>query len=125
LREGRPKGILIHSINSPANPAHKEIRMLKLSVLLFSFVLLTSMLAIAAASKTYQVTGPVLDIKGDVVTVQKGTEKWEIAVDRSTKTTGDLKVGSKVTIEYRMTAATVTVKPAAASKSAAVPPKKN
>jgi hypothetical protein len=89
--------------------------MMKRFALLFSLVLLTSMMALAAASKTYQVTGPVLDIKGDVVTVQKGTEKWEITVDKSAKTTGDLKVGSKVTIEYRMTATTVTVKPAAAA----------
>ena len=98
--------------------------MIKRCVLLLSFVLLTSMLALAAASKTYQVTGPVLDIKGDVVTVQKGTEKWEITVDKSTKTTGDLKVGSKVTIEYRMTATTVTVKPAAAAPKAAATTKK-
>ena len=88
---------------------------MKRCVLLFSLVLLTSMMALGAASKTYQVTGPVLDIKGDVVTVQKGTEKWEITVDKSAKTTGDLKVGAKVTIEYRMTATTVTVKPAAAA----------
>ena len=98
--------------------------MLKRCVLLFSFVLLTSLVAPAATPKTYQVTGPVLDIKGDVITVQKGTEKWEIALDKSTKTTGDLKVGSKVTIEYRMTAATVTVKPAAAAPKAAATTKK-
>ena len=91
--------------------------MVKRFALLFSFVLLTSMLAVAAA-KTYQVTGPVLDIKGDVVTVQKGADKWEINIDKSTKTTGDLKVGSKVTIEYTMTATTVTVKPAAAAPKA-------
>jgi hypothetical protein len=91
--------------------------MIKRIALVFSFVLLTSMMAIAAA-KTYQVTGPVLDIKGDVVTVQKGADKWEINIDKSTKTSGDLKVGSKVTIEYTMTATTVTVKPAAAAPKA-------
>ena len=64
----------------------------------------------AAASKTYQVTGPVLDIKGDLITVQKGSDRWEITRDASTKVTGDLKVGSKVTIEYRMIATTVSAK---------------
>ena len=80
---------------------------------LFLFSLI-SLQCFAAGPKTYQVTGPVLEIKGDVITVQKGTEKWEIALDKSTKTTGDLKVGSKVTIVYQMTATSVTVKPEAA-----------
>ena len=56
----------------------------------------------AAPPKTYQVTGPVLALTDDMITVQKGQEKWEIARDAETKVTGDLKVGSKVTIEYRM-----------------------
>lgn len=68
----------------------------------------------AAAGKTYQVTGPILELRPDAVVVQKGSEKWEIARDASTKVTGDLKVGEKVTIEYRMTAASIEVKPAAA-----------
>jgi hypothetical protein len=64
-----------------------------------------------AATKTYQVTGPVLEVRPDAIVVQKGSEKWEVARDSSTKVTGDLKVGSKVTITYRMTASDVTVKP--------------
>jgi hypothetical protein len=87
---------------------------MKRSLMAFSLFLLMSLMVFAAAPKTYQVTGPVLDVKGDLITVQKGTERWEIAVDKATKTTGDLKVGSKVTIEYQMKATTVTVKPAAA-----------
>ena len=78
--------------------------------------------AASAATKTYQVTGPVLEVTDDHITVQKGQDKWELARDASTKVTGDLKVGSKVTIEYRMTATSVEVKPAAAAKKAA--PKK-
>jgi hypothetical protein len=65
----------------------------------------------AADTKTYQVTGPVLQITDTMIVVQKGSEKWEIARDPSTKVTGDLKVGAKVTIQYRMTAAAVEVKP--------------
>jgi hypothetical protein len=73
----------------------------------------------AAPPKTYQVTGPVLALTDDMITVQKGQDKWEIARDASTKITGDLKVGSKVTIEYRMSATSVDVKPAAAAKAPA------
>jgi len=68
-----------------------------------------------AATKTYQVTGPVLEVRPDAVVVQKGSEKWEIARDASTKVSGDLKEGAKVTIQYRMTAAEIEVKPAAAT----------
>jgi len=58
-----------------------------------------SSLVLAAGPKTYQVTGPVLEIKGDIIVVQKGKEKWEILRDAATKVKGDLKVGSKVTID--------------------------
>ena len=78
----------------------------------------------AVAPKTYQVTGPVLNLTNDQVVVQKGNDKWEIARDGSTKVTGDLKVGAKVMIEYRMTAATITVQPAAAPKTKAPAAKK-
>ena len=85
---------------------------MKRFAMLFSLFLLMSLMVFAAGPKTYQVTGPILDIKGDVITVQKGTEKWELALDKTTKVTGDLKVGSKVTIEYQMKATSITVKPA-------------
>jgi len=81
----------------------------------------------AAAPKTYQVTGPVLAITDDTITVQKGQEHWEIARDANVKVTGELKVGAKVTIEYRMSAVSIEVKPAAASttaKKASPAPKK-
>ena len=71
-----------------------------------------------AATKTYQVTGPVREVRPDAIVVQKGSEKWEIARDSSTKVTGDLKVGAKVTITYRMTASDVAVKAETAAKPA-------
>ena len=92
---------------------------MKRCVILFSVLLLISMALFAAGPKTYQVTGPVLDIKDDMVTVQKGTDKWEIAIDKSTKITGELKVGSKVTIEYQMKATAVEVKAATAKPATA------
>ena len=63
-----------------------------------------------AGTTAYQVTGPVLEVKDDSITVQKGKEKWEIARDKDTKVTGDLKVGSKVTIHYTMKATSVEAK---------------
>lgn len=76
-----------------------------------------------AGPKTYQVTGPVLAVTDDSVTVQKGDDKWEIARDGKTKITGEIKVGAKVTIEYTMAATTVEVKGVDA-KPAAKPDKK-
>ncbi len=63
-----------------------------------------------AADKTYQVTGPVLEVTDSAITVQKGKEKWLIARTKDTKVTGDLKVGAKVTITYTMTATSVEAK---------------
>ena len=81
--------------------------------LIFACVFLfVATVALAAGPKTYQVTGPVLEVTADVIAVQKGKDRWEIGRDAATKVTGDLKVGSKVTIEYTMKAATVEVKDA-------------
>lgn len=90
-------------------PARLGIAGLLLVGLLFSSVA-------GAATKTYQVTGPVLEVNDTMIAVQKGKDRWEIARDASTKITGDLKVGSKVTIEYRMTATAVDVKAEKAAK---------
>lgn len=62
------------------------------------------------APKTYQVTGPVLELTGDMIVVKKGNDRWEIARDPATKVTGDLAVGATVTIQYRMSAASIDVK---------------
>ena len=64
----------------------------------------------SAAGKTYQVTGPVLEVNDTMIAVQKGKDRWEIARDSSTKVNGDVKVGSKVTITYTMSATDVEVK---------------
>jgi hypothetical protein len=76
-----------------------------------------------AADKTYQVTGPVLEVTDASVTVQKGKEKWQIARDKDTKVTGDLKVGAKITIQYRMTAETIEAKADGKSDGKAADPK--
>ncbi len=81
--------------------------MKRIAVLFLAFLLFASF---SFAGTTYQVTGPVLDVKDNSITVQKGKEKWEIARDKDTKITGDLRVGSKVTIYYTMKATSVEVK---------------
>jgi hypothetical protein len=68
--------------------------------------------ASAADTKTYQVTGPVLEVSSDTITVQKGSEKWEIAKDASTSGP-EVKKGDHVTIHYKMTATSIDEKPAA------------
>ena len=79
--------------------------------------LLLATTALAGQVSTYQVTGPVLEVRDDMIAVQKGKDRWELARDRDTKVTGDLKVGSKVTIQYRMTATSVDAKEAKAAKT--------
>lgn len=83
---------------------------MRLAATLTGIALLAASAAFAAGTKTYQVTGPVLEVKDDMIVVQKGKEKWEVARDKDTKVTGDLKVGSKVTVMYTMKAATVEAK---------------
>ena len=78
---------------------------------LISMTLLAlSLNVFAATPKSYQVTGPVLEMTDTTIIVQKGKEKWEISKDASAKITGELKVGSKVTIEYFMTAKSIEAK---------------
>src|SRR5512147_461453 len=77
--------------------------------------------AAAAAVKTYQVTGPVLEVTDSTIVVQKGKDRWEIARDKDTNVIGDLKVGNKVTIEYRMVATKVEVKEAKKAAEAKKP----
>jgi len=78
----------------------------------------------AAQPKTYQVTGPVLELTSDMIVVKKGNDRWEIARDSATKVTGDLKVGATVTIQYRMTAAAIDVKAEKGAAKKEAKPKK-
>jgi hypothetical protein len=73
--------------------------------------------AMAAGPKDYQVTGPVLDVKDDVIVVQKGNEKWEIGREKNTKVSGDLKKGARVTVHYKMNASNIEVKDTGKAKT--------
>ncbi|MEO8616510.1 MAG: hypothetical protein ABI600_15310 [Luteolibacter sp.] len=98
--------------------------MKKLTFLALSYAAI-GFLHSAFAGATYQATGPVLEVTDSKIVIQKDKEKWEIARSADTKVTGDIAVGSKVTIQYTMSASTVEVKPdkAAAAAKAATPAK--
>ena len=95
--------------------------------LLAAISLALSSVAFAASAKDYQVTGPVLEVTDTMIAVQKGKDRWEISKDSSTKSSGDMKVGDKVTIHYTMTATNIEAKAAKAEKekAAASPAKPN
>jgi hypothetical protein len=76
----------------------------------------------AAGAKTYQVTGTVVEMTGSKITVQKGTEKWEIDLDPTMKATGDVKVGAAVTVTYVMSATKVEGSSAAAAETTPAAP---
>jgi hypothetical protein len=86
----------------------------RLFSLLAAATLALSSTALAGA-KSYQVTGPVVEVNDTMIVVTKGKERFEIDRDSNTKVTGDIKVGDKVTVNYTMTAKDVEVK---ADKSA-------
>jgi hypothetical protein len=84
--------------------------------LLAAASLALSSAAFAADAKTYQVTGPVLEVTDSMIAVQKGKDRWEINRDANTEVAGDLKVGDRVTITYTMAATEVELKPAKGKK---------
>jgi hypothetical protein len=75
-------------------------------------MLFAALMLVSGAAFAYQVTGPVLEVTDSKIVVEKDKEKWEIARDKDTKVKGDLKKGSRVTIQYKMTATEVEVKDA-------------
>jgi hypothetical protein len=84
----------------------KEANFMKRIFGLFVIALFLSAASLGSA-KDYQVTGPVVDVKDDMITVKKGSDNWEIARDKDTKTTGEIKKGDKVMIKYKMTATSI------------------
>jgi hypothetical protein len=55
-----------------------------------------------AATKTYQYTGTVTAADAKQISVDKGGDVWDFAIDGDTKGTLDAKKGDKVTVTYRM-----------------------
>ena len=88
---------------------------MKASLLACCALLFTS---VGFAADHYQVTGPVTEVTDTKIVVEKGKEKERHEFERSpdTKVTGDLKVGAKVTVYYKMIATAVESKADAAAK---------
>jgi len=82
--------------------------MKKFAVLVVALVLVAAVAF--AAGKTYQFTGKVLEIKDNVIIVDKKGEKFELKKDANTKIKGDIKVGAKVTVKYESLATDIEVK---------------
>lgn len=78
--------------------------------LITALSLALSSFALADGAKSYQVTGPVLEMNDNMIAVQKGKDRWEINRDASSKLPKDLKVGDKVTISYTMTVKSIEMK---------------
>jgi len=88
---------------------------MKKTLLILAALMLVASFVVAQTApkqpKTYQATGPIVTLTDDVITIDKGKEgKWEVARNKETKVTGELKVGEKVTVMYRMVAESVEVK---------------
>ena len=72
----------------------------------------------------YQITGTVVEATGSKVTLEKGTERFEIDIDpATTKGSAELKVGSTVTVTYVMSATKVEGSSAAAAETTPVGPR--
>jgi hypothetical protein len=82
-----------------------------LAVAIVSLCLISTTFA-APSAKKYQVTGKIIELTDKAIVVQttKGDERWEIERSADMKVEGDLKVGAKVTIEYRMVGVSAEVK---------------
>jgi len=78
--------------------------------------------ALAGEAKTYQVTGPVVDVGPDSIVVLKGKDNWQIGRSAATKGGADVKKGDKVTVYYTMSATEIEVKGGAAAKAPAKKP---
>ena len=87
---------------------------MKCSIGVFAALMLVAPMVMA-----YQVTGPVLEVTDSKIVVEKDKEKWEVARDKDTKVTGELKKGAKVTIQYRMTATSIEAKDTKAKETKA------
>ncbi|MGE5173264.1 MAG: hypothetical protein ACM3MD_05485 [Betaproteobacteria bacterium] len=79
-------------------------------IVILAVVVVMVMATAAFAGKTYQFTGKVLEVKENVIVVDKNGEKFEMAKDANTKVKGDLKVGAKVTVKYESRAVDIEVK---------------
>ncbi len=81
---------------------------------IFLVTILAAQFSFAAGAKSYQVTGPVIEVTDSTITIDKKGEKFEI--NRAPSMGGDVKKGAKVTVQYSMTATDIEIKSEGAAK---------
>jgi hypothetical protein len=59
--------------------------------------------------RTYQVTGSVFEVTPTWIIITNGEQVWQITRTKDTDISGEIKTGAKVTVAYRMVAASIQV----------------
>lgn len=111
----RPQSVYENSCGVLANKTFADAisELIVMKTIAFSLAAAAALVlsnAALAGAKDYQVTGPVVDVSDSMITVMKGSEKWEMDRNSDTKVSGEVKKGDKVTVHYTMTAKKVDVK---------------
>jgi len=73
---------------------------MKTKFLLSLAVTLTLLLGVTVFGQTTSITGKVLAVTSSTITLQTGTDVWDIKRTQTTTVNGTLKVGSSVTVTY-------------------------
>ena len=74
--------------------------MMKMKSILIAIAAASLTISSTAFAQTAHMTGKVIAVTSDKITVQKGKEVWDINLTASTEVSGDKKVGSTVTVTY-------------------------
>ena len=74
-----------------------------------------------AAQEEYQMTGPIIQVDDTKITLEKDKVTREFTRDASTTIKGDLKVGAKATVFYKLVAISAEVKDSGAAAKPAEP----
>jgi hypothetical protein len=94
----------------------------KIVCLIAALILTLNAPLFAAAGKTYEITGTIVSATGTTLSVEKGGEKYEFAIDPATiKGSAELKVGSTVTVTYVMSATKIESSGAPAAATSPTP----
>ena len=80
-------------------------------------IMAAALLLVSPLALSSQATGELVEMTDTRIVVKKGKKDLEIARDAGTKVAGDVKVGDKVMVDYKMTA--TSIEPKARKKSSA------
>ena len=74
--------------------------MMKMKSILIAIAAASLTLSSTAFAQTAHMTGKVIAVTSEKITVQNGKEVWDINLTATTTVSGDKKVGSTVTVTY-------------------------